>query len=162
MLPRGVTTIAADPHEIGNMLGLAGMSLLFEEPAPIPSGHRGRVRGGDRLSDGNAQCRGRAAHRPRLRQHCTETGENAWLLYPPYIAVGVFGIAQTPLPYSDAAVSWFNAILGASAQLSLFLGHYPELQEPRGVAPAPAEPVTPRPREVAKLTRSSRFVFIMS
>ena len=36
VVPRGTTTIAADPHEIGNVLGLPGMRLLFEEAGTVP------------------------------------------------------------------------------------------------------------------------------
>lgn len=31
VIPRGTTTVAADPHEIGNVLGLAGINALFED-----------------------------------------------------------------------------------------------------------------------------------
>lgn len=33
---RGVTMIAADPHEIGNVLGIPGMRLMFEEAKTVP------------------------------------------------------------------------------------------------------------------------------
>lgn len=36
VIPRGTTTIAADPHEIGNVLGVPGMELLFEEARQCP------------------------------------------------------------------------------------------------------------------------------
>lgn len=36
IIPRGTTTIAADPHEIGNVLGVPGMKLLFEEARQCP------------------------------------------------------------------------------------------------------------------------------
>lgn len=32
----GVTMVAADPHEIGNVLGLPGMRLMFDEAATVP------------------------------------------------------------------------------------------------------------------------------
>jgi adenine deaminase len=33
---RGVTMIAADPHEIGNVLGIPGMRLMFDEAKTVP------------------------------------------------------------------------------------------------------------------------------
>ena len=36
LLPRGVTTLMCDPHEIGNVLGPAGMVALIEEAADLP------------------------------------------------------------------------------------------------------------------------------
>lgn len=33
---KGVTMIAADPHEIGNVLGIPGMRLMFEEAKTVP------------------------------------------------------------------------------------------------------------------------------
>ena len=45
--------------------------------------------------------------------------DNGWLLYPLYIAVGVFSIAQTPLPYSKAVVSWFNAKRGLALGIAV-------------------------------------------
>ena len=36
MIPRGTTTIAADPHEIGNVLGSPGMRAVFDEAATTP------------------------------------------------------------------------------------------------------------------------------
>src|SRR5919112_1905103 len=31
VLPRGVTTVVTDPHEIGNVLGLAGIHFMLED-----------------------------------------------------------------------------------------------------------------------------------
>lgn len=45
IVPRGTTMIAADPHEIGNVLGLAGMELLFTEARGVPLKIRLRVPG---------------------------------------------------------------------------------------------------------------------
>jgi len=36
VVPRGVTAVAEDPHEIGNVLGMAGMRLLFNEALTVP------------------------------------------------------------------------------------------------------------------------------
>jgi adenine deaminase len=36
LLPRGVTTLLCDPHEIGNVLGPAGMAALIDEAAGLP------------------------------------------------------------------------------------------------------------------------------
>ncbi len=36
VVPRGVTAVAEDPHEIGNVLGVPGMRLLFDEAATTP------------------------------------------------------------------------------------------------------------------------------
>lgn len=36
VIPRGTTMVAADPHEIGNVLGLPGMKALFEEASAAP------------------------------------------------------------------------------------------------------------------------------
>jgi len=36
VVPRGVTAVAEDPHEIGNVLGVPGMRLLFDEAATAP------------------------------------------------------------------------------------------------------------------------------
>jgi adenine deaminase len=41
----GVTMIAADPHEIGNVLGIAGMKLMFDEAKTVPLRMRLRVPG---------------------------------------------------------------------------------------------------------------------
>jgi adenine deaminase len=41
----GVTMIAADPHEIGNVLGIAGMKLMFDEAKTVPLRVRLRVPG---------------------------------------------------------------------------------------------------------------------
>lgn len=38
VLPRGTTMIAADPHEMGNVLGAPGMRVLLDEAAPRPCG----------------------------------------------------------------------------------------------------------------------------
>ena len=45
VIPRGTTTVAADPHEIGNVLGLPGMKLLFEEAGTVPLRVKLRVPG---------------------------------------------------------------------------------------------------------------------
>jgi adenine deaminase len=36
IVPRGVLTLCADPHEIANVLGIPGIDLLFEEAAGLP------------------------------------------------------------------------------------------------------------------------------
>lgn len=36
VVPRGVTTIAADPHEIGNVLGVDGMKAFMDEARTVP------------------------------------------------------------------------------------------------------------------------------
>ena len=36
VIPRGTTMVAADPHEIGNVLGLPGMKALFDEAGTVP------------------------------------------------------------------------------------------------------------------------------
>jgi adenine deaminase len=36
VVPRGVTAVAEDPHEIGNVLGEAGIRLMFEEARRVP------------------------------------------------------------------------------------------------------------------------------
>jgi adenine deaminase len=36
LLPRGVTTLMCDPHEIGNVLGVRGMVALIDEAADLP------------------------------------------------------------------------------------------------------------------------------
>lgn len=36
VVPRGVTTIAADPHEMGNVLGVEGMRAMFDEARHVP------------------------------------------------------------------------------------------------------------------------------
>jgi len=36
IVPRGVTTVVADPHELGNVLGLRGINLLLEEAEALP------------------------------------------------------------------------------------------------------------------------------
>ncbi|MDF2114444.1 adenine deaminase C-terminal domain-containing protein [Roseiarcaceae bacterium H3SJ34-1] len=36
VVPRGVTLVAHDPHEIGNVLGLAGIRLMMEEAKAVP------------------------------------------------------------------------------------------------------------------------------
>jgi len=36
VVPRGVTLVAHDPHEIGNVLGLGGVKLLLEEARTVP------------------------------------------------------------------------------------------------------------------------------
>lgn len=36
IVPRGVQTLVADPHEIANVLGLPGMELLLDEAATLP------------------------------------------------------------------------------------------------------------------------------
>ena len=45
VIPRGTTMVAADPHEIGNVLGLPGMKSLFEEASAVPLRVRLRVPG---------------------------------------------------------------------------------------------------------------------
>ena len=45
IVPRGVLTLCADPHEIANVLGLAGIDLLVREAAPLPLDLRLRVPG---------------------------------------------------------------------------------------------------------------------
>jgi adenine deaminase len=45
VVPRGTTMIAADPHEIGNVLGIPGMRALFDEPGDIPLRLKFRVPG---------------------------------------------------------------------------------------------------------------------
>lgn len=44
-MQRGVTTIAIDPHEIGNVLGIPGMNLMLEEAKTVPLRVRLRVPG---------------------------------------------------------------------------------------------------------------------
>src|SRR5262245_29756867 len=36
VVPRGITTVAADPHEIANVLGLPGIDALFEDARRTP------------------------------------------------------------------------------------------------------------------------------
>ena len=36
LLPRGVTAIFADPHEIGNVHGLKGIRVMWEETQQLP------------------------------------------------------------------------------------------------------------------------------
>ncbi len=45
IVPRGVLTLCADPHEIANVLGLAGIDLLVREAAGLPLDLRLRVPG---------------------------------------------------------------------------------------------------------------------
>ena len=45
VIPRGTTMVAADPHEIGNVLGLPGMKTLFDEARTVPLRVRLRVPG---------------------------------------------------------------------------------------------------------------------
>ena len=45
IVPRGVLTLCADPHEIANVLGLAGIELLVREAAGLPLDLRLRVPG---------------------------------------------------------------------------------------------------------------------
>jgi adenine deaminase len=45
VIPRGTTTVAADPHEIGNVLGSPGMRALFDEAATTPLRVKLRVPG---------------------------------------------------------------------------------------------------------------------
>jgi adenine deaminase len=45
VIPRGTTMIAADPHEIGNVLGAPGMRALFDDAASTPLRVRLRVPG---------------------------------------------------------------------------------------------------------------------
>ena len=45
VIPRGTTMVAADPHEIGNVLGLPGMKALFDEAGTVPLRVRLRVPG---------------------------------------------------------------------------------------------------------------------
>jgi adenine deaminase len=44
-IAHGVTMIAEDPHEIGNVLGVAGMKLMFDEAKTVPLRVRLRVPG---------------------------------------------------------------------------------------------------------------------
>ncbi len=45
VIPRGTTMIAADPHEIGNVLGVPGMRAIFDEADDAPLRVRFRVPG---------------------------------------------------------------------------------------------------------------------
>ncbi len=36
VLPRGTTTVAIDPHEIGNVMGIAGVRLMLDSSAALP------------------------------------------------------------------------------------------------------------------------------
>jgi adenine deaminase len=45
IVPRGVLTLCADPHEIANVLGLAGIELLVQEAAGVPLNLQLRVPG---------------------------------------------------------------------------------------------------------------------
>ena len=45
VIPRGTTMVAADPHEIGNVLGLPGMKALFDEAGTVPLRVKLRVPG---------------------------------------------------------------------------------------------------------------------
>jgi adenine deaminase len=45
VIPRGTTMIAADPHEIGNVLGIAGMRAIFDEAEKTPLRVKFRVPG---------------------------------------------------------------------------------------------------------------------
>ncbi|MEP2530771.1 adenine deaminase C-terminal domain-containing protein [Shimia sp.] len=45
VIPRGTTMIAADPHEMGNVLGIPGMRALFDEAASSPLRTHFRVPG---------------------------------------------------------------------------------------------------------------------
>ena len=45
VIPRGTTMVAADPHEIGNVLGLPGMKALFDEARTVPLRVKLRVPG---------------------------------------------------------------------------------------------------------------------
>ena len=45
VIPRGTTMVAADPHEIGNVLGLPGMKALFDEASTVPLRVKLRVPG---------------------------------------------------------------------------------------------------------------------
>ena len=45
VIPRGTTMIAADPHEMGNVLGIPGMRALFDEANEAPLRVRFRVPG---------------------------------------------------------------------------------------------------------------------
>lgn len=45
VIPRGTTMVAADPHEIGNVLGSPGMRALFDEAATTPLRVKLRVPG---------------------------------------------------------------------------------------------------------------------
>ena len=38
VLPHGTTAVAADPHELANVLGIPGIVALMEAAAPLPSG----------------------------------------------------------------------------------------------------------------------------
>lgn len=45
VIPRGTTMVAADPHEIGNVLGIPGMRVLLDEAAQSPLRVKFRVPG---------------------------------------------------------------------------------------------------------------------
>ena len=45
VIPRGTTMVAADPHEMGNVLGLPGMKVLFDEARTVPLRVKLRVPG---------------------------------------------------------------------------------------------------------------------
>lgn len=45
VVPKGITTIAEDPHEIANVLGVEGFRLFFEEARDLPINLRLRVPG---------------------------------------------------------------------------------------------------------------------
>jgi adenine deaminase len=44
-IPRGITMVAHDPHEIGNVLGIAGIRLMMDEAKTVPLRVRLRVPG---------------------------------------------------------------------------------------------------------------------
>jgi MFS family permease len=44
---------------------------------------------------------------------------HSWLIYPLYILSGIFSVAQTPLPYSKAVVSWFKTRRGLALGIAI-------------------------------------------